>query len=346
MASVIVLFSSLIIFQANNSFFDPVVPASDEIKVTLPEARIIAERLVPQGTLTQVEYEIEQNKLYVTVTFADDTEVKVNMLTGEAHIPQAPTDLLGRLTDDFDEMVGWIALLVFVLSGLLCVYVAHQTLLPISRNMQKQKEFVSGAAHELRNPLAALHARIESALRSQEPDFKKNIMEDLFSQTKHLIAVSEGLLAFEKGEHKKMHIQDCSVSESITRIKALLKYMITEKQIEVKSDIEAEMLLIDKEDLDTILYNLMHNAVKFTQNEGIITVAWKKKTLTVSDTGIGIPEKDIPYIFDRFYKVDSARGSEGSGLGLALVKEIVEKYNGKIQVVSEEGRGTVFSILF
>ena len=91
----------------------------------------------------------------------------------------------------------------FLLAALASVYVANNTLAPIARNMKKQKQFIGDAAHELRNPLAALHARIESALRVGGHHIKKEVLDDLLSETKRLISLSEALLALERGEQKK-----------------------------------------------------------------------------------------------------------------------------------------------
>lgn len=162
--AVVTLFSILTIYQADNTFTDPVVPGTTEIAVTAEEAQGIAERLHPDAFVVETEYEIENNVLYFTATFSDETEVKVNLFTKEVYVPNEDPGVISVFMDDFEEKVVWVAFLVFVLASLLSVYVANQTLVPIVQNMRKQKEFISGAAHELRNPLAALHARLESAL--------------------------------------------------------------------------------------------------------------------------------------------------------------------------------------
>lgn len=344
--SVIVLFSSLIVYQTRDSFSDPVVETEEEIVLSAREARAIAETMRPGARFEEAEYEIENNGLYFTVSFEDDREVKVNLLTKEAHIPEDESNLWETLTDDFEEIVGWIALAVFLLAALASVYVANKTLAPIARNMKKQKQFISDAAHELRNPLAALHARIESALHGGGHNLKKDVLDDLLSETKQLIGMSEALLALERGEQKKKHLEKQALLPIITRTITRLDPLLKEKNISVVTDIAKDTLTIDARDLETILYNLLHNAIKFSHIGGTVTIAWTNKKLSVADTGIGISPEHQTYIFDRFYKVDTARAGGGSGLGLALIKEIVDTYGATVDIKSDTGRGSTFSIAF
>lgn len=344
--SVIVLFSSLVVYQTHDSFSDPVVKTDAEIVIGAHEARFIAETIRPGAVFEESEYEIERNELYFTVSFADDSEVKVNLMNGEAHVPEDESGFVETLTDDFEEIVGWIALVVFLLAALASIYVANKTLAPIARNMKKQKQFISDAAHELRNPLAALHARIESALLVGGRESKKEVLDDLLGETKRLISVSEALLALERGEQKKKRVEIQSVHSVLMRTIERLQPLLKEKNISVATEIEREVLHIDIYDLETILYNLLHNAIKFSNTGSAITVSWTNKKLSVSDTGIGISVEHISNIFDRFYKVDTARGGGGSGLGLALIKEIADVYGATMDVKSAVGKGSTFSIAF
>lgn len=344
--SVIVLFSSLIVYQTHDSFSDPVVETEGEIVVSEREARAIADTVHPGVAFEESEYEIENGVLYFTVSFADDSEVKVNLMNGEAHIPEDASGLVETLTDDFEEIVGWIALAVFLLAALASMYVANKTLAPIARNMKKQKQFISDAAHELRNPLAALHARIESALRTGTREVKKEVLEDLLLETKQLISISEALLALERGEQKKKRLEEQSLLPAITRTVTRLDPLLKEKNIAVVTDIAKETLTIDADDLDTILYNVLHNASKFSHAGSTVTVTWANKKISVIDTGIGISPEHQARIFDRFYKVDRARAGGGSGLGLALIKEIADAYGATVDIKSVVGSGSTFSITF
>ena len=304
----------------------------------------MARDLFPGKEVEETEYEIEKGNLYYTVSFDDETEVKVDLFSGNAYIPEEEDSLVEMLTDDFDERVGWIALLVFAAASVLSVYVANRTLAPIAKSLRKQKQFVADAAHELRNPLAALHARIESALLPGEA--KREVFTDLLSETKRLIHLSESLLRLERNEHSVGQTEALSVQEVLPAILSRLEFSVDDKQLDIITDIDEALLILQRSDLETVLYNLLHNAIKFSHEGGPITIRWKDKKLSVADQGVGIASEKIPYIFERFYKADVARSEEGSGLGLAIVKEIVDRNNGAITVVSTRDEGTTFTIRF
>jgi|CXWL01.1.fsa_nt_gi signal transduction histidine kinase len=346
MASVVTLFSLLIMYQANDSFSDPAVQTGSEIITTAEEAMKIAQATYPDKVVAEVEYEIERGALYFTTTFTDETEVKLDLFTGVALYPEEETGLVAMLTDDFDEMVIWIGLFVFLIAALLSVYVANKTLFPIAENMERQKQFVSDAAHELRNPLSAMHARIESVLRNGGIHFTKDVLQDLLLETKRLITMSEYLLALEQAEHTKVNLVSIPLTASVNAVVKRLENMAQEKNIAIQIDVDTVPVALEKNDAEQVLYNLLHNAIKFTESGGHITITKKKSLLTIKNTGRGIQAKDIPHIFDRFYKADASRSEVGSGLGLALVSDTLKHYNAQIAVESVEGQGSTFTITF
>lgn len=343
---IIALFTSLVLYQANDSFSDPAVPTQADAIVTANQAMDIAKQAVPEGVIESTEYEIEKNTLYFTTVFTDAREVKVNLITGAMHIPLRKNGIVETLIDDFEERIIGIAFLVFALATILCVYVANKTLYPIVENVQKQKRFISDVTHELRNPLAALHARIESVMRSGVTMFKEEVLKDLLAETKHLIALSENLLALEKNEVLVKHSVAQSLNQVVNSVSDRLEGMRAEKDITLTSTIDASLLIIDTHDLETIVYNLLHNAIKFTPSHGTVAITWHDKQLTIQDSGIGISDEDKKHIFDRFYKADTARTEVGHGLGLALVKETAERYGAKVEISSTLGKGTVISLQF
>jgi signal transduction histidine kinase len=344
--SVITLFSLLIVYQAHDSFSDPAVVTDKNLAVNRDAALSIAQEQYPSLAVEETEYEIEDGKLYLTISFTDEVEVKVNLVTGEIKEPDRDKSFWRTLTDDFDEMVVLIGLCVFLLSALLSVYVANKTLAPIARSMQKQKRFVSDAAHELRNPLAAMHARLESVLRTANTTFPKDVLTDVLGETKHLINMSEGLLALERGEVQSKTSTEVPVSHTVRDVLGHLQFDIEAKHINVHTHMDEGLVLFDRSDLETLVYNILHNAIKFTPQNGSVTLTFKLKRLTITDTGIGIGKEHLPHLFDRFYKADVSRTHEGNGLGLALVKTLAEKYGATISVASTQGQGTQFVIDF
>jgi len=132
---------------------------------------------------------------------------------------------------------------------------------------------------------------------------------------------------------------------AVGRLKAQADRAGLRLEIQVASDLPR--VLADEARMEQVLVNLIHNAIKFTPPGGRIAVSAKaegdKLVVSVSDTGVGIPEDDLPRVFERFYKADKARAGGGTGLGLAIAKHVVEAHGGKIWVDSAEGRGATFS---
>jgi two-component system sensor histidine kinase CiaH len=284
--------------------------------------------------------------LYFTIEFEDERDVKVDLFSGEKKvINEEDENIITLLTDDFEEIVVWIAQLVFILAGLGSVFVANKTLVPVKRGIEKQKRFVSDAAHELRNPLAAIHSSLEAELRQSD----NKVLENILFETKKLINISEDLLDLEKVESNKSNkLFETDISDIVESVLSRLKKSIEEKKLDLNVDIEKSFVDIEESDLEKIIYNLVHNAIKFTGENGKINISYRDNVLEVSDTGIGIKEENIEKIFDRFYQEDSSRDTnkEGSGLGLSLVQEIVNSYGGTINVRSDLGEGSTFKIIF
>ena len=128
-----------------------------------------------------------------------------------------------------------------------------------------------------------------------------------------------------------------------------MKAQAERKSVAIEINLEAGMPhpVIDRSGIESVLVNLIHNAIKYTDSGGRINVEAAKNgdaiLISVADTGSGIPEDELPRIFERFYKVDRSRNSEGSGLGLAISKHIIVSHGGKIWVDSAEGKGSTFS---
>jgi signal transduction histidine kinase len=342
---VILLFSLLVIFQAQSVSEGSQTLAGNQIIITEKEARQKFFEILPSETINKTEYEFENGVLLFTVEYGDQQDFKVNLFTGKVLGPEKDLGLMVGLINDFDEKIIWIGLLVFLIASFGSIVVANITLSPITKSIRREKEFIAGAAHELRNPLASMQAVLEASLLEQDPQ-KEELLNDMLSETKHLTEISESLLSIEKTQHRKRDKKEVSVAQVAEDVFRRLSLSIEEKKIKIKKDITNNTLLIDKLDLDLIIHNLLHNAIKFSRTGGIIKISWRDKILSISDNGIGIDAGMIPFIFDRFYKNDVARNTAGSGLGLSIVKEILVQYKANIKVTSGVGEGTEFVVTF
>jgi PAS domain S-box-containing protein len=222
-----------------------------------------------------------------------------------------------------------------------------------------KSEFLANMSHELRTPLNAVIGFSElltdqkpGPLNSQQQDF----LNEILMSGRHLLSLINDILDLTRITAGKIDLQPraLSVSAAVRESCSTIKPIASEKNIlvKVKTDSKNDIVNLDELRLKQVLYNLLSNAVKFTPQNGKIRVAasvddQKRIRIRVKDTGIGINEQDLPRLFGVFQQGDSgfAKRQQGSGLGLALTKKIVELQNGAITVESEPGKGSTFTVV-
>ena len=220
---------------------------------------------------------------------------------------------------------------------------------------QIKSDFVANVSHELRSPLAAIQKNLsvildESAgkINSDQKEFLSLARENL-SRLHRLI---NDLLDLSKIESGKMELKKDRVDMRDLVRKAVMSFSgwFAEKRIasEVEAPPESVEVNADADRISQVLHNLLSNALKYTPVGGKIRVALKageRVEVSVADSGVGIAQKDLGRIFKRFEQVGSAQtaGVAGTGLGLPLARELVEKHGGSLTVASEEGKGSVFT---
>jgi PAS domain S-box-containing protein len=228
------------------------------------------------------------------------------------------------------------------------------------REVDKLKaEFLQNVTHELRTPLAPIMVNSEVLLLKKIGDLtpiQEEIIESIFQSTKRLNSLIDDLLDLTKMESGKMKYQFTHVNpESLVNNSLVETYPFSqEKNITINKHIQTGNMQIrgDSHRLIQLLTNLLRNSIKFTPDDGRIDLTLRardgdKIELKISDTGVGIPASKLNKIFERFYQVDGSatRKYKGAGLGLAIVKKIVEAHQGQIDVESQEGKGTTFTII-
>lgn len=241
-------------------------------------------------------------------------------------------------------ILGGSAALAWLLSG--------KTLKPIKEMVDEQNRFISDASHELKTPLTALKAEIEVNLRDKRMSLgqAQKLLRSNLEEVNKLQKLSENLLELSQPEKLKLETVDLkSVSEEAVR---KIKFLAAKKQIKIENKIKGKVKG-NKEALIELLVILLDNAVKYSPQKSSIFLSAAKTnnnlTVAVKDQGVGISEKDLPHIFDRFYRVDKARSknqSSGYGLGLAIAKKIMDQHNGVIKAESKINQGTNFKLVF
>ena len=243
-------------------------------------------------------------------------------------------DELSRLSEEFNTLTGCL-----------------------ENTEEIRRRFVSDASHELRTPLAAIRLLSDSITQSENMDIDtmREFATDIGSEAERLQRITEKLMSL-----TKLDAGACTQPEASADMKAvaertlhLLAPLAETQSVQLITSLQENCLVCaSPDDLYQIIFNLVENAIKYNVPGGRVILSLRPSDpdviLTVSDTGIGIPEADISHIFDRFYRVDKARSraSGGSGLGLAIVHDAVIANGGHIEVAAREGGGTVFTVVF
>lgn len=217
-----------------------------------------------------------------------------------------------------------------------------------------RKDFVANVSHELRTPITSIKGFSETLLDGEIHDREttQTFLEIIYNESDRIQNLIEDLLALSKLESESFQLvlQKFSSIQLIESLKPGLEYKANQKGITLKTSIEDIEIKADRDRISQVIINLLDNAMNYTSENGEVTLRIFKDAesvkIEVTDTGIGIPQKEIARIFQRFYRVDKARArdSGGTGLGLAIVKHIVEVHDGEILVDSTLNQGTTIRV--
>ena len=232
-------------------------------------------------------------------------------------------------------------LLFALLIGAISHFFAARAVRPIQQAYEKQKRFVSDASHELRTPLAVFQSSTDILQTENLSSFGQEVLSDAEAEVVHMQKLLEQLLTLARAD------QQLTLGKEKVNLSQLTETTVQKFQrlspLPIKSMISPNLYVMGNEDkLRQVLYILFENALRYAQ-QGTITLTVTKQGIILHDSGIGINAKDLPHIFERFYRSDEARAKGGTGLGLAIAQTIITQHNGTITASSEE-TGTVFTI--
>jgi two-component system, OmpR family, sensor kinase len=241
-----------------------------------------------------------------------------------------PDDELGQLVDVFNRLMDRLEHLFGV-----------------------QRRLVADVSHELRTPLTAIRGNLDLVKRY---GMDSESLEAIESESDRMARLVNDLLLLARADYGSMQIElsQVDLDTVVTEVFKEAKILARDRALEIRlAAIEPVRMMGNSDRLKQLMLNLISNAIKFTSDGGTITLALRRAgnmaQLTVCDNGVGIPPQDLERIFDRFYQVDPARSREGegsgAGLGLAIAKWIAESHGGDIEVQSEVGKGTTFTVL-
>ena len=244
-----------------------------------------------------------------------------------------------------------VALMEDALLSLGAVWLIRRMVKPVDEAMEKQKQFVWDASHELKTPLAVISANAEALKTEVGENSALQYIQSEVDRTDHLIQNLLTLARLEKGTVKAAHAS-FDLSQALLEVALPFESAVFEAGKTMEMEIpDAIHYTGDQEMIKQLAVILLSNAVKYSDDRGSIRLSLEargeKRILRVHNTGPAIPPEAQERIFDRFYRVDSShnREIEGNGLGLAIAQSIVKEHKGKITVTSREGEGTAFTVI-
>ena len=218
---------------------------------------------------------------------------------------------------------------------------------------QQQVRFTADASHELRTPLTIILSHAELALsRQRTPEEYRGALEATLRSARRMKSLIEELLALARSDAGglKTPRERVDLKRLVEDAAALIEPLAQQREVRLMVNAAPVEVAGDANRLSQVVTNLLNNAVLYNRPSGEVTISTSQTDtageITVADTGLGIPQNDLPHVFERFYRVDKARSSEraGSGLGLAICQSIVEAHGGKIRVTSQVNVGSTFVV--
>ena len=230
---------------------------------------------------------------------------------------------------------GLLAFLIFMILGL---YLAKLFLKPMRDSIILLDRFIKDTTHELNTPLSAILANIEMMDRSVMVEKNKTKLSRINIAAKTVSVLYKDLMYLTLEQEKENQDEDIKIRELIEDRVEYFSILAQSKRLEFTLDLEDVTIMMDRRKLTRVIDNLISNAIKYNKRNGEIGFKLREKMLIVWDTGIGMREENIPLMFDRYLRFNNAEG--GFGIGLSIVKKILDEYKISVEVESQEGEGT------
>lgn len=215
-----------------------------------------------------------------------------------------------------------------------------------------RRDFVADASHELKTPVASIQAAAETLVRAidDDPEAAKHFARQVHITAGRLSQMVNDLLDLSRVESEQPELQDVPLGRIAAKEADRVADLAEVKGVDLVLELEEVVVSASRKDIRLAIRNLLENALSYTPAGGSVTISTEAQggdaVISITDTGTGIPQRDLPRIFERFYRVDDARNREtgGTGLGLAIVRHVAEEHGGTVDVTSELGRGSAFRI--
>ena len=225
----------------------------------------------------------------------------------------------------------------------------------LSGTEKEQQQFIADVSHELRTPLTVLRGTLEVALEEDRPaeEYREAIGNALL-EIRHLARISQNILFLARGESGRITLSFANqdLARFVTEVTRELQPAAADHELDLSVEVPDRPVIafVDPGRMQQVLHNLLENSMRYTPPGGSVKVRLSatpgEARIAVADSGVGIPEADLPFVFERFFRSDRARRAYtgGSGLGLSIVRWIVEAHKGKVEIRSEIDRGTTVTV--
>ena len=312
--------------------------------------------VIYKGLMSEVERFAQSQRFRIERQLRNELVFPQNMHRENAILPPiTDPDLVADTKQRLLLILVLINGSIFFVSGGLGYVLAGKTLKPIQEMLLEQNQFITDASHELRTPLTSIKSSVEVYLRDKKLSITgaKKILTENIKDVNKLQRLSDQLL--ELAQYQKPNGRDImrkiSLREAIKHALRNVEALASAKSIRIQNTSKDSIVMGNSNEMTDLFTILIDNAIKYSKEKSTIAISSKEKNgwvhVAVADAGEGIGTKDIPHIFDRFYRADSARSkpsSGGYGLGLSIAKKITDRHNGSISVTSTFGKGSTFTV--
>jgi signal transduction histidine kinase len=343
------------------------IPLNQFFVLTSENGDVLFHSLRDENLLTSFKSTFEEQQIasnspqYTTFTFQGGRAFKLFSIESSnktvLYVGMEVTENV-TLLSQMKWLLTVFAFVLLIVSIGVGYWFSKRAMVPIQRAYQRQQDFVSDASHELRTPLSIMQASIEIIEEEQNhlSPFHQKVLADMKEELTRTTQMLVGLLTLARSDSGRLEImrEYFDLRDLVVSSSEKFKLLSSKMEIPISYTVSTDDELIyygDKERIKQLLYILIDNAIKYSKSTGEIKVSLikneKNAILQISDTGIGIPQEKIPYIFERFYRVDSGRSRSlgGVGLGLSIAAWIVKAHGGQIKVNSVLGEGTMVQIM-
>lgn len=276
-----------------------------------------------------------RRKLTIGRSVEDILEATQSISEGNFRVRLTPRHSYNKF-DDYDKIM----------------YNLNTMAVELSKSEMLKNDFISNVSHEMKTPLSIIRNYV-SALSDEKLDAetRSKYTTILIQTTDRLTALVTNILKLNKLENQQIMPEMTAVRLDESLVQSILEFeeLIEDKKIELECDIDEMTIVTSPSHLEIVWNNLLSNAIKFTSSGGKISVTLKKiddrAIVKISDNGTGMTKETGAHIFDKFYQGDTSHAKEGNGLGLALVKKVIDILGGSISVESELGKGATFTVI-